>query len=79
MSPKAEADLAIMPRELVTDLVFQAIQAQATPDGARAALEDLVARQRTWSARCAVEQAVRGLLVIEHFKGRSRHDPADRV
>jgi len=44
----------------------------ATPESAMAVLDEFVARQKTWSDRCFIEKAARDLLVIEHFRTRSR-------
>jgi len=48
------------------------IEEAATPAEAMAILDEFVARQKSWSDRCFIEKAARDLLVIEHFKTRSR-------
>ncbi len=59
--------------ELLTiDRLWQVLEAAKTPGEAVSALEDLVLEQRTWSDRCLIESSARALLVIEHFKARSR-------
>lgn len=57
---------------LAIDRLWQLLEAAETPAKAIAALEDAVLEQRTWSERCQIESAARALLVIEHFKARSR-------
>lgn len=61
-----------LPFEVVVDHVAGLVKRQALPADACAALDALVARQRSWSDRVTVERAIRQLLVIEMFRARCR-------
>ncbi|HNV69761.1 MAG TPA: hypothetical protein PKO06_08695 [Candidatus Ozemobacteraceae bacterium] len=60
-----------LPFDLLVDQVYQRLLA-AEPQDARAVLDALVAEQSGWANRCAVESAIRQLLVTEHLRLKAR-------
>ena len=56
------------------DDVYLVLVASENPGDAMKKLRALISDQRTWTERCEVETACRDLLVIEHFKIRSRRE-----